>query len=140
MNPRLGRRPPSLPPATHSGIQRRGIMYERKVAQAVSQSLGMDAFLIHGQWIYVNGTFCQPDIIVIQDRGPRLVLEVKLTRKGGVERKLREVYGPLVQTMWGGDVAYAQVYRNMDGRDPDHIGLESLSTLKPLSYCEIMWR
>ncbi len=139
MNPRLGLRPPVLPPPVYSGMQRRGVAYEKKVAQAVSLTLSLDDFLIHGQWIYVNGTFCQPDLILIQGRGPRLVLEVKLTRKGGVERKLREVYGPLVQALWGGDIAYAQVYKNMDGPSPDFLGLDELPRLRPNSYSEIMY-
>lgn len=121
-------------------MQRKGINYEKKVAAAVSRLLSLDDFMIHGQWIYVNDTFCQPDLVVVQGRGPRLVLEVKLTRKRGAERKLREIYGPLVQALFGGDVAYAQIYKNVDGPDPDFMDLDCLWGLRPSSYVEVLWR
>lgn len=136
----LGRRPPVLPADSYNRIQRRGVNYEKRVVRDLV--LGYpDAFILHGQWLYKDRNFCQPDIILIPRRGPLLILEVKLSRKKGVEAKLRDLYIPWVESAFPGKpVACGQIYRNLNGGNPHSCDLQFLGTLTPNQYGEVLWR
>lgn len=136
---RLGHRPAILPRDSFTRIQRRGVNYEKRV---VKDMVGCyhDYFTIHGQWFYKGTSFCQPDIILIPPKGCILVIEVKLTHKKGVEKKLRDLYIPLVEEAFPGKpVACGQVFRNADGTEAP-FDLEYFKSLTTHQYGEVQWR
>lgn len=97
--------------------------------------------MMWGQWIYYDKSFCQPDIVVVRPHRPLIIVEVKLTRKRGVEKKLRSVYAEAVGGAYPGvPLCFAQVYKNMDGPPPDAFDIEYIFGLKPNQYAEVMWR
>lgn len=136
----LGQRPQILPTDSYNRIQRRGINYEKRALRDLIHQYGWGYTVVHGQWLYHDRGFCQPDILVIPDRGPLLVLEVKLTRKGYVEKKLRDVYMPLVASAFPNkEMACGQIYRNGDRSKPDSVDLTYFLSLKPNHYGEVQW-
>ena len=140
-SPTLGHRPTYLPKDKPTRIQRKGILYEKKVVKHLAETGDLSTFIIHGQWIYWDKAVCQPDIIVIPQRGPVVVVEVKLTRKRPVEKKLREVYGEALQRIFAGrPLSFAQIYKNLDGGEPFSLEPWDILTLKPWEYGEIQWR
>ncbi len=136
---RLGHRPAILPRDSFTHIQRRGVNYEKRVVRDLVGCYP-EYFIIHGQWIYKGNSFCQPDIILIPHKGPILVLEVKLTHKRGVEKKMRDLYVPLVEeTFPGKSVACGQVFRNADGTEAP-FDLELFKIFTHHQYGEVQWR
>lgn len=136
----LGQRPKVLPKDSYNRIQRRGINYEKRVARDISQSYPQDFFVIHGQWLYRGAfIFCQPDILVIPPKGPIIVLEVKLSRKGSVLKKMQELYLPMVMEAFPGRSAVAgQVFRT--GVGANSFDLDYFKTLTHMQYGEVQWR
>jgi hypothetical protein len=140
-SPTLGHRPLYLPKDKHTRIQRKGILYEKKVVRHLAEGGNLDTFIIHGQWIYWDKAVCQPDIIVVPPKGPVVVVEVKLTQKRNVEKKLREVYGVALQHIFAGrSLSYCQIYKNLDDGEPFSLDPWDILTLKPFEYGEIQWR
>jgi hypothetical protein len=140
-SPHLGHRPLYLPKDKHTRIQRKGILYEKKVVRHLAEGGNLDTFIIHGQWIYWDKSVCQPDIIVVPPKGPVVVVEVKLTQKRNVEKKLREVYGVALQHIFAGrSLSYCQIYKNLDDGEPFSLDPWDILTLKPFEYGEIQWR
>lgn len=140
-SPHLGPKPTFLRDNRPTRIQRKGILYEKKVARALVEWATLDDFVLWGQWIYWDKAVCQPDLLLIPPRGPIVVIEVKLTRKRPVEKKLREVYGPAVERIFAGrGVAFAQIYKNLDGGEPHGFDFDLLRELGPCDYAEIHWR
>jgi hypothetical protein len=140
-SPHLGHRPLYLPKDKHTRIQRKGILYEKKVVRHLAEGGNLDTFIIHGQWIYWDKAVCQPDIIVVPPKGPVVVVEVKLTQKRNVEKKLREVYGVALQHIFAGrSLSYCQIYKNLDDGEPFSLDPWDILTLKPFEYGEIQWR
>lgn len=140
-SPTLGHRPHYLSKDRPTRIQRKGILYEKKVVRYLVEQGNLDAFIIHGQWIYWDKAVCQPDIIVVPPKGPVVVVEVKLTRKRAVEKKLREVYGVALQHIFAGrSLSFCQVYKNLDGGEPFSYDPWDILNLKPFEYGEILWR
>lgn len=140
-SPRLGPRPTFLRDNKPTRIQRKGLLYEKKVARALVEWAAPDDLILWGQWIYWDRAVCQPDLILIPPRGPVVVVEVKLTYKRPVEKKLREVYGPAVDRIFAGrGVSYAQIYKNLDGGTPLGYDFDLLRDLRPYQYGEILWR
>jgi hypothetical protein len=140
-SPRLGHRPHYLSKDRPTRIQRKGLLYEKKVVRHLVEQGNLDTFIIHGQWIYWDKSVCQPDIIVVPPNGPVVVVEVKLTRKRAVEKKLRDVYGVALQHIFAGrSLSYCQVYKNLDGGEPFSYDPWDILTLKPFEYGEILWR
>lgn len=140
-SPRLGLKPPYIKGGTHTRIQRKGILYEKKVARALVEWASSDDLILHGQWIYWGGAVCQPDLLLIPPRGPILIIEVKLTHKKNAEKKLREVYGPAVDRIFAGrGIAYAQIFKNLNGNKPHSYDFDHLRTLTAYQYGEILWR
>lgn len=140
-SPTLGPRPTYLRDNKPTRIQRKGILYERKVVRHLVETGDLSTFVLHGQWIYWDKSVCQPDIIVIPQRGPIVVVEVKLTRKRPVEKKLREVYGVALQQVFPQrPLSFCQIYKNLDGGEPFSYNPWDIFTLKPHEYGEILWR
>jgi len=140
-SPTLGHRPSFLSKDKPSRIQRKGILYEKKVVRYMAEQGSLHDFIIHGQWIYWDKAVCQPDIIVIPRQGPIVVVEVKLTRKRNVEKKLREVYGAALSRVFAGrPISFCQIYKNLDGGEPYALDPWEIRTLKPGEYGEIQWR
>jgi hypothetical protein len=140
-SPTLGHRPTYLSNNKPTRIQRKGILYERKVVRHLAETVDLSTFIIHGQWIYWDKAVCQPDIIVVPQQGPIVVVEIKLTRKRNVEKKLREVYGEALQRIFPQrPLSFAQVYKNLDGGEPFSLDLWDILALKPNEYGEILWR
>jgi hypothetical protein len=140
-SPHLGHRPLYLPKDKPNRIQRKGILYEKKVVRHLAEGGNLDTFIIHGQWIYWDKAVCQPDIIVVPPKGPVVVVEVKLTQKRNVEKKLREVYGVALQHIFAGrSLSYCQIYKNLDDGEPFSLDPWDILTLKPFEYGEIQWR
>jgi hypothetical protein len=140
-SPTLGHRPLYLPKDNPTRIQRKGILYEKKVVRHLAEGGNLDTFIIHGQWIYWDRAVCQPDIIVVPPKGPVVVVEVKLTQKRNVEKKLREVYGVALQHIFAGrSLSYCQIYKNLDDGEPFSFDPWDILTLKPFEYGEIQWR
>jgi len=136
----LGSRPQILPPDTYNRIQRRGVNYEKRVVRDLVGLLDPSATLIHGQWLYVGKSFCQPDIIILRPKAPTLIIEVKLSHRPGAKKKLFDVYLPAVIEAFPGPVACAQVFRNLNRGNPDSCDLEYLLSMTTHRYAEIMWR
>jgi len=140
-SPHLGHRPAYLGKDKPTRIQRKGLLYEKKVARALVEWAGPHDFILWGQWIYWDRAVCQPDLLLIPPKGPIVVVEVKLTRKRNVEKKLREVYGSAVDRIFAGrGVAFAQIYKNQDGGTAHGFDLDLLRNPAPYSYTEILWR
>jgi hypothetical protein len=140
-SPTLGHRPLYLPKDNPTRIQRKGILYEKKVVRHLAEGGNLDTFIIHGQWIYWDKAVCQPDIIVVPPKGPVVVVEVKLTQKRNVEKKLREVYGVALQHIFAGrSLSYCQIYKNLDDGEPFSLDPWDILTLKPFEYGEIQRR
>ena len=140
-SPHLGLRPTYLRDNKPTRIQRKGILYEKRVARALVEWATPDDFILWGQWIHWDRAVCQPDLILIPPRGPIVVVEVKLTCKRNVEKKLREVYGPAVDRIFAGrGVTFAQIYKNLDGCEPHGYDFDLLRELGPYDYAEILWR
>jgi Holliday junction resolvase-like predicted endonuclease len=140
-SPRLGHRPHYLSKDRPTRIQRKGLLYEKKVVRHLVEQGNLDTFIIHGQWIYWDKAVCQPDIIVVPPKGPVVVVEVKLTQKRNVEKKLREVYGVALQHIFAGrSLSYCQIYKNLDDGEPFSLDPWDILTLKPFEYGEIQWR
>ena len=140
-SPRLGHRPHYLSKDRPTRIQRKGLLYEKKVVRHLVEQGNLDTFIIHGQWIYWDKAVCQPDIIVVPPKGSVVVVEVKLTRKRAVEKKLRDVYGVALQHIFAGrSLSYCQVYKNLDGGEPFSYDPWDILNLKPFEYGEILWR
>lgn len=140
-SPILGHRPAYLSKDKPSRIQRKGILYEKKVVRHLAEQGSLHDFIIHGQWIYWDKAVCQPDIIVLPPSGPVVVVEVKLTRKRNVEKKLREVYGAALSRIFAWrPLSFCQIYKNLDGGEPFSLEPWDIRTLKPDEYGEICWR
>lgn len=140
-SPILGSRPTYLSKDTPTRIQRKGLLYEKKVVRHLVNTGDLTTFLIHGQWIYWDGAVCQPDIILIPQKGPISLIEVKLTCKRNVEKKLRDVYGRALQQIFAGrPLTFCQIYKNLDGGTPFSNDPGDALTLKPYQYGEILWR
>lgn len=138
---RLGKRPDFLPADTYNRIQRRGVNYEKRVVRDIIRTIPTTCFVIHGQWLYGDDGCCQPDIIIVPRKGPIVVVEVKLTRRKDVEKKLKNLYVPWTREAFPGrEIAYAQVYRNSDGWYADDFTLEYLLTLSHMQYGEVQWK
>lgn len=137
---RLGQRPRVLPRDTYNTLQRRGINYEKRVVRDLVLTPGYeDCTIIHGQWLYGNETFCQPDILVLVG-GRVIVLEVKLSRKASVFPKMRDKYVPWVRHAFPGKIACGQIYRNLNGGKPDDFCLEYFLGLGDGMYGEVIWK
>jgi hypothetical protein len=135
----LGKRPEVLPPDSYNRIQRRGINYEKRVARDIVHTYPTTCFILHGQWLYREGAFCQPDLVVIPRKGPVLVLEVKLSRKRDVLKKMQQLYLPWVLDAFPGRPAIAgQIFRN--GTGADAFDLDYFLSLTHLQYGEVQWR
>ena len=85
-----------------------GLRFEHKIKDFLSDRYSDKAELLKGQWFQfedIRGRgFAQPDIILFPQEfvtnDPLIIVEVKLTWRPGVERKLRRFYGPLCQQIW----------------------------------------
>lgn len=140
------------PPAFSIGndynlIQKKGLSYEKKVFEHIRRLSGSDSDVLHGRWIYYidrNGpAYCQPDVLVIPHSpdDPILVIEVKLSYKKEAQRKLRTLYGPLVEHLHPGrSVIRAQICSNIKLTDEEILHrMDQLFEPKPVYKC-IHWR
>jgi len=99
-----------LTPRRLRGSRAKGKAYERKLARFVSRLHPCT----YNPWIYfvdANGPgWAQPDIIVhCLDR--TVVLEAKLSETAAALPQLHDLYGPLVQRLYGKPVLLVQVFR-----------------------------
>ena len=81
-----------------------GLRFEKNIKNFLSEAYDERAKVLPGQWFEfedIRGRgFAQPDVILLPPQGHLLIVEVKLTWRPGVERKLRRFYGPLCEQIW----------------------------------------
>jgi len=116
---------PTFSPQTFTSAQKRGLSYEKKIAQKLA-ALYPAGRVLHGQWIiYEDSTgrhYAQPDILIIPENEclPIVVVEVKLSHRPHAERKLLRLYVPLLRTALGVSkkrkVVAVQVFRSVRNR------------------------
>jgi len=95
--------PPSfLSNSYRSPAMLQGIRFEKKIKKYIDTCY-QDAEILKGQWFQfedIRGRgFAQPDIILLSPES-LIIVEVKLTWRPEVERKLRRLYGPLCSEIW----------------------------------------
>lgn len=112
---------PMPKPRGLSAAQRAGLAYERKVQAKLTAEILSDpefeGFEIHSNpWIAFwenKPSWASPDIVIV---GPEdlWIIEIKLSYKKEVEKKLRNVYEPLCVAIWPDRrVHRLQVTRNL---------------------------
>ena len=126
-----------------------GLRYEARVAESLREYFDGRYEVVHGPWIAYAATedgerwesVCQPDVLLISD-DRIIIIEVKLSSRRGPEKKLKELYGPCVQKLYGKKVSYVQIYKNIgkSKASPVATSFSRINRLDIGEYCEILWR
>jgi hypothetical protein len=88
------------------GSRRRGLTYERRVTQELTELYGDVAEVFCNRWIEFEDErgpgLASPDCVIIpKDRSkPIVIVEVKLSWKAGVRSKLALIYGRLLKEIY----------------------------------------
>lgn len=132
----LDERPHFMPDNTKlTGKQREGILYERRVAKLITGLLEEDEIL-HGPWIEYEDRrgmgWCQPDILVVRDAAPLLIIEVKLTATKTAFKQMSGFYLPTVAKIFEvpkKSIKLLQICRNLTPRFSKEPIVESLDEM-----------
>jgi hypothetical protein len=88
------------------GSRRRGLTYERRVTQELTELYGVVAEVFCNRWVEFEDErgagLASPDCVIIpHDKSkPIVIVEVKLSWKAGVRSKLALIYGRLIKEMY----------------------------------------
>lgn len=125
-------------------MQVQGRAYERQMEQVLREEYGRDADLIVGPWVQYNtGKLCQPDFVIIPKDAalPIIVVETKLTWKRSAITKLRMLYLPCAELIWGREAKGMHlVKRARPGAGPKKWHrFEDVMKRNRAKYFNIMW-
>ena len=132
----LDERPGFISSPRIKGIQRAGLIYEKRIANYMKALYGDK--VLHGQWYHFEDRrglgWCQPDIIILPNRSRKFILviecKLKATRKAWVQ--LNYLYRPILERLYPQvEIRLVQVVKNLN----KNLKLDLIDTLDEV-FCQ----